>query len=163
MEDINTVETTNDVKGKPNDEKLETYLGTRDVNQPGSGSYNKTGVAAGSIITYTLSDDDVLTIKSVLQGNSLKGTGSEIDSTVNSDSTAGVGDDGNVIRMDTTNNGSLQYKAMNGYTGGRGSINVTAHGQTQKTYAWTRTPLPSTTGRTPRARLSTAWPPAGTT
>ena len=54
---------------------------------------------------------------------------------MNSDSTAGVGDDGNVIRMDTTNNGSLQYKAMNGYTGGRGSINVTAHGQTQKTYA----------------------------
>ena len=110
MEDINTVETTYDVKGKPNDEKLETYLGTRDVNQPGSGSYNKTGVAAGSIITYTLSDDDVLTIKSVLQGNSLKGTGSEIDSTVNSDSTAGVGDDGNVIRMDTTNNGSLSIR-----------------------------------------------------
>ena len=135
MEDITGITAANDVNSKSNDVKLETYLGTRDVNQPGSGSYNKTGVAAGSIITYTLSDDDVLTIKSVLQGNSLKGTGSEIDSTVNSDSTAGVGDDGNVIRMDTTNNGSLQYKAMNGYTGGRGSINVTAHGQTQKTYA----------------------------
>ncbi len=36
MEDINTVETTNDVKGKSNDEKLETYLGTRDVNKPGA-------------------------------------------------------------------------------------------------------------------------------
>ena len=140
MEDINTVETTNDVKGKPNDEKLETYLGTRDVNKPGQPgqpgqTYNKTGVAAGSIITYTLSDDDVLTIKSVLQGNSLKTGTSEIDGSVNTSSTAGVGDNTTVIRMDTTNNGSLQYKAMNGYTGGRGSINVTAHGQTQKTYA----------------------------
>ena len=140
MEDINTVETTNDVKGKPNDEKLETYLGTRDVNKPGQPgqpgqTYNKTGVAAGSIITYTLSDDDVLTIKSVLQAIALKTGTSEIDGSVNTSSTAGVGDNTTVIRMDTTNNGSLQYKAMNGYTGGRGSINVTAHGQTQKTYA----------------------------
>ena len=131
MEDINTVETTNDVKGKPNDEKLETYLGTRDVNKPGQPgqTYNKTGVAAGSIITYTLSDDDVLTIKSVLQGNSLKTGTSEIDGSVNTSSTAGVGDNTTVIRMDTTaGNNSLQYTAPNGYTGGRGSIEVQANG-----------------------------------
>ena len=119
MEDINTVETTNDVKGKPNDEKLETYLGTRDVNKPGQPgqpgqTYNKTGVAAGSIITYTLSDDDVLTIKHVLQGNTLKGNDSEIDSSVNTSSTAGVADNGTVIRMNTSVDQSLQYTAPNG-------------------------------------------------
>lgn len=78
-------------RAKPNDEKLETYLGTRDVNKPNAGGYNKTGVAAGSIITYTLSDDDVLTIKSVLQGNSLKTRTNEIDGSVNTSSTAGSG------------------------------------------------------------------------
>ena len=140
MEDINTVETTNDVKGKPNDEKLETYLGTRDVNKPGQPgqpgqTYNKTGVAAGSIITYTLSDDDVLTIKSVLQGNSLKTGTSEIDGSVNTSSTAGVGDNTTVIRMDTTaGNNSLQYKTTSkGYTGGRGSIEVQADGAADAT------------------------------
>lgn len=111
MEDINSILTTDDVKGKSNDVKLETYLGTRDVNQPGSGSYNKTGVATGSIITYTLSDDDVLTIKHVLQGNTLKGNDSEIDSSVNTSSTAGVADNGTVIRMNTSVDQSLQYAA----------------------------------------------------
>ena len=135
MEDINTVETTNDVKGKPNDEKLETYLGTRDVNKPNAGGYNKTGVAAGSIITYTLSDDDVLTIKHVLQGNTLKGNDSEIDSSVNTSSTAGVADNGTVIRMNTSVDQSLQYTAPNGYTGGRGSITVKAGAEDAKTYA----------------------------
>ena len=51
MEDINTVETTNDVKGKPNDEKLETYLHPRCQQARSARSarsdYNKTGVAAG--------------------------------------------------------------------------------------------------------------------
>ena len=140
MEDINTVETTNDVKGKPNDEKLETYLGTRDVNKPGQPgqpgqTYNQTGVAAGSIITYTLSDDDVLTIKHVLQGNTLKGNDSEIDSSVNTSSTAGVADNGTVIRMNTSVDQSLQYTAPNGYTGGRGSITVKAGAEDAKTYA----------------------------
>ena len=140
MEDINTVETTNDVKGKPNDEKLETYLGTRDVNKPGQPgqpgqTYNKTGVAAGSIITYTLSDGDVLTIKHVLQGNTLKGNDSEIDSSVNTSSTAGVADNGTVIRMNTSVDQSLQYTAPNGYTGGRGSITVKAGAEDAKTYA----------------------------
>ena len=140
MEDINTVETTNDVKGKPNDEKLETYLGTRDVNKPGQPgqpgqTYNKTGVAAGSIITYTLSDDDVLTIKHVLHGNTLKGNDSEIDSSVNTSSTAGVADNGTVIRMNTSVDQSLQYTAPNGYTGGRGSITVKAGAEDAKTYA----------------------------
>ncbi|CUP34599.1 S-layer protein [Flavonifractor plautii] len=140
MEDIDTVETTNDVKGKPNDEKLETYLGTRDVNKPGQPgqpgqTYNKTGVAAGSIITYTLSDDDVLTIKHVLQGNTLKGNDSEIDSSVNTSSTAGVADNGTVIRMNTSVDQSLQYTAPNGYTGGRGSITVKAGAEDAKTYA----------------------------
>ena len=133
MEDINTVETTDDVKGKPNDEKLETYLGTRDVNKPNAGGYNKTGVAAGSIITYTLSDDDVLTIKSVLQGNSLKTRTNEIDGSVNTSSTAGVADNGTVIRMNTSVDQSLQYTAPNGYTGGRGSIEVQANGAADAT------------------------------
>ncbi len=135
MEDITGITAANDVNSKSNDVKLETYLGTRDVNQPGSGSYNKTGVAAGSIITYTLSDDDVLTIKHVLQGNTLKGNDSEIDSSVNTSSTAGVADNGTVIRMNTSVDQSLQYTAPNGYTGGRGSITVKAGAEDAKTYA----------------------------
>ena len=119
-----------------NDEKLEAYLGTRDVNKPGQPgqTYNKTGVAAGSIITYTLSDDDVLTIKSVLQGNSLKTGTSEIDGSVNTSSTAGVADNGKVVRMNTATDKSLQYKTTSkGYTGGRGSIEVQADGAADAT------------------------------
>ena len=122
------------------DEKLEYYLGSRDVVQDGSGdkidqdqdTYD-TGRAAGSIITYSLNEaGDELTIESVLQGNTFENdptTSIEIDQTHNSDETAGVADNGDVIFMNgvddnnTTNN--LQYYATNGYDNGYGNIRVT--------------------------------------
>ena len=48
---------------------MEEYLGTRDVDIH---SGFKTGAAAGTVITYTLSDDDILTITSVLGQNDLE-------------------------------------------------------------------------------------------
>ena len=54
--------------GEGNDSALEKYLGTRDVDIH---SGFKTGAAAGTVITYTMSDDDILTITSVLGQNDL--------------------------------------------------------------------------------------------
>ena len=48
---------------------MEKYLGTRDVD---INTGFKTGAAAGTVITYTLSDDDILTITSVLGQNDLE-------------------------------------------------------------------------------------------
>ena len=122
------------------DERLEYYLGSRDVVQDGSGdkinqdqdTYD-TGRAAGSIITYSLNEaGDELTIESVLQGNTFETdptSSIEIDQTHNPDETAGVADNGDVIFMNgvddnnTTNN--LQYYATNGYDNGYGNIRVT--------------------------------------
>ena len=55
--------------GEGNDSALEKYLGTRDVDIH---SGFKTGAAAGTVITYTMSDDDILTITSVLGQNNLE-------------------------------------------------------------------------------------------
>ncbi len=55
--------------GEGNDSALEKYLGTRDVDIH---SGFKTGAAAGTVITYTMSDDDILTITSVLGQNDLE-------------------------------------------------------------------------------------------
>ena len=49
-----------------NDADLRAYMGSEDVLN----AY-KTGAAAGTVITYTLSDDDMLTIKSVLRQHDL--------------------------------------------------------------------------------------------
>ncbi|MFR1615949.1 MAG: hypothetical protein ACLSUM_00790 [Dysosmobacter welbionis] len=68
---------------------------------------------------HTLSDDDVLTIKHVLQGNTSRAMTDRLS--VNTSSTAGVADNGTVIRMNTSVD-QVQYTAPNGYTGGRGSI-----------------------------------------
>ncbi len=122
------------------DERLEYYLGSRDVVQDGSGDKiddeqdtYATGRAAGSIITYSLNEaGDELTIESVLQGNTFENdpiTSIEIDQTHNSDETAGVADNGSVIFMDGDNDThdpyNLQYAATNGYDNGYGNIRVT--------------------------------------
>ncbi|OUQ82903.1 S-layer homology domain-containing protein [Flavonifractor sp. An10] len=129
------------------DEKLEYYLGSRDVVQDGSGDKINdkqdtyaTGLAAGSIITYSLNEaGDELTIESVLQGNTFETNPTssiEIDQTHNPDETAGVADNGDVIFMDgvddnnTTNN--LQYYATNGYDNGYGNIRVTGTYEDEK-------------------------------
>ena len=129
------------------DEKLEKYLGSRDVVQDGSGdkidqdqdTYD-TGRAAGSIITYSLNEaGDELTIESVLQGNTFETNPTssiEIDQTHNPDETAGVADNGDVIFMDGDNDThtpfNLQYAATNGYDNGYGNIRVTGTYEDEK-------------------------------
>ena len=113
-------------------EKLEIYLGTRDVNRPGEGTYNKTGMAAGSLITYTLDEDENLTIKRVYQGNQFeKWNSMEIkENDARSNKTANVGDDGTIMFMGDPDRPTYQYNSAerldtNAYTSGRGSIEVT--------------------------------------
>ena len=124
------------------DDKLEAYLGSRDVEQ-GHGATYRTGRAAGTIITYSLNaDGDVLTIESVLQGNTFESnSSSEISKKVNVETTAGVGDNKTVIYMDTpsddydtTNIQNLQYTLDGKYTNRDGNIKVIANSDS-KNYA----------------------------
>ena len=130
--------------GYDSDERLEFYLGSRDVVQDDDGtnisdqtSTYKTNRAKGSIITYSLNEaGDELTIESVLQGNSLDPVPSlEIDnnhSTTSASTTAGVGDNGTVIFMDGKSvSNNLQYTA-NGYDNGYGRITVAPSNSTNE-------------------------------
>ena len=109
------------------EERLELYLGSRDV-------YNEAGMydvnaAASSVITYTLNDDKtVLTIESVLQKNHHKTGTIDIDDEVNPDSTAGVSDYGEIVYMDDSKvpagHYSLQYKLNEAYEKGDGDIYI---------------------------------------
>ena len=103
-----------------NEERLELYLGSRDV-------YNEAGMydvnaAASSVITYSLNDDKtVLTIESVLQDNQFtqKDNSLEIANNVNTKTTAGVGDGGWVVYI--SNNAkyqNLQYEVGREETNG---------------------------------------------
>ena len=113
-------------------EKLEIYLGTRDVNAPDGDTYHETGMAAGSLITYTLDEDENLTIKRVYQGNQFeKWNSMEIkENDARSNKTANVGDDGTIMFMGDPDRPTYQYNSAerldtNAYTSGRGSIEVT--------------------------------------
>ena len=127
--------------GSGSDEKLEYYLGSRDVVQDGNGTtidttsptYD-TGRATGSIITYSLNEaGDELTIESVLQGNTFakddaaEEASLEIDDSTNVKTTAGVADNGTVIFMNgKTRDNNLQYYTTSGYDNGYGRITVAA-------------------------------------
>ena len=110
------------------DVKLERYLGTRDVNQPDGGTYHETGMAKGSLITYTLDDNDVLTIERVYQGNTFEAPNSlDIKENTEKTKTANVGDNGTIMFMGNDEDDSYQYistEPLNAYTSGRGSIKV---------------------------------------
>ena len=67
--DIDWSKSVKNVFGKDNDDDMEDYLGTRDV-VGGEG----TGAAVGTVITYSLSDDEVLTIESVLKTHETLGS-----------------------------------------------------------------------------------------
>ena len=118
------------VTGKTNSEKLELYLGTRDVNQSGDatqgGTYNKANLAVGSVIRYTLSSDDILTIDWVMQGNTwANNTSLEIENTATNKTTAGVGDNGRVLYLGSDyNNFNLQYQTRTKYENGEGTLAV---------------------------------------
>ena len=123
------------------DVKLENYLGTRDVNQPDGETYHETGMAKGSLITYTLDDNDVLTIERVYQGNQFESDNSiEIAENTKKTKTANVGDDGTIVYMADLDRPTYQYvsaeKIDNAYTSGRGSIKVRGFNiNDTKTYA----------------------------
>ena len=113
--------------------KLESYLGTRDVQQDvgedeEADDIYRTGRAAGSIITYSLDEDNVLTIERIMQGNNLFNDSLEIDPQ-NTSTTAGVGDEGDIIFAEANcteqNVCNLQYVVgADGYTAGSGSLRV---------------------------------------
>ena len=112
-------------------EKLEIYLGTRDVNAPDGDTYHETGMAKGSLITYTLDEDENLTIERVYQGNQFESDKSiEIADNVKETKTANVGDNGTIMFMGDPDRPTYQYNSAerldtNAYTSGRGSIEVT--------------------------------------
>ena len=142
MADLDSIDGKAFPAAATNDSKLELYLGSRDVQAPGS-NY-KTGNATGTVITYSLNEaGDELTIESVLQGNTYKEktptTSLELYKTNAEDSTAGVADNGDAIVLDgQPESDNLQYVATNGYDNGYGRIVVesTETGRTgTKTYA----------------------------
>ena len=142
MADLDSIDGKAFPAAATNDSKLELYLGSRDVQAPGS-NY-KTGNATGTVITYSLNEaGDELTIESVLQGNTYKEktptTSLELYKTKAEESTAGVADNGDAIVLDgQPESDNLQYVATNGYDNGYGRIVVesTETGRTgTKTYA----------------------------
>ena len=142
MADLDSIDGKAFPAAATNDSKLELYLGSRDVQAPGS-NY-KTGNATGTVITYSLNEaGDELTIESVLQGNTYKEktptTSLELYKTNAEDSTAGVADNRDAIVLDgQPESDNLQYVATNGYDNGYGRIVVesTETGRTgTKTYA----------------------------
>ena len=112
---------TDDTDNDDRNEKLELYLGTRDVVDVGE---NRTGTAAGSLITYTLDEDENLTIERVYQGNQFYDNTIEIIENNDRDNkTANVGDDGTIVYTGFNN----QYVAgleADAYTSRRGYIDV---------------------------------------
>ena len=116
---------TDDTDNDDRNEKLELYLGTRDVVDVGE---NRTGTAAGSLITYTLDEDENLTIERVYQGNQFDWNSMEIADNAKETKTANVGDDGTIVYMANPNReDNYQYisaEPVKAYTGGRGSIEV---------------------------------------
>ena len=140
--------------GEGNDSDLEKYLGTRDVDIH---SGFKTGAAAGTVITYTMSDDDILTITSVLGQNKLE-TGKldfEADENGNQEDSVATGDImyiaenqaavANEVLGEKTTIPNAQYKVgtyadgkwSNAYENGDGYIELTRSGNAgvDETYA----------------------------
>ena len=136
---------------------LEEYLGSRDVQQ-GNGTEQvediyRTGKAKGSIITYSLDEDNVLTIERIMETNNLMTFNDDADDNLeivpqNTSTTAGVGDDDTIVYAKpnhandlTADDCNLQYvvAGRNGYTAGSGSLVVTSsddnYGGDTKTYA----------------------------
>ena len=131
------------IKDATNSTKLEIYLGTRDVNISGSGTgaggYNKVNTARGSVIQYSIDENDELTIEAVLQGNTWDSEKDmTIDNTGKEKSTAGVGDNGVIVYLDNNSTNqtsatdpaqkkdpSFQYKLTSTYENGSGTLYVT--------------------------------------
>ena len=123
-----------DAKGEVTDDaklKLERYLGTRDVQT----TDNTLGSAVGTVITYSLSDDDILTIKNIFNLNTLNADDASFK--VVDDFTkelAYVGANTNATTTPTaeptfpvvTAAPNLQYTLKQDYKNGDGYVSVTA-------------------------------------
>ena len=109
--------------------KLEAYLGSRDVVND---SNYETGMALGSLISYSLDEDDTLTIEYIYQGNTFDdyddpNANATLEiADVNDSSTAGVGDNGEIVYIGRTEGKANQYQSENAdaYSNGRGRIEV---------------------------------------
>ena len=116
------------------DEKLELYLGTRDVNGENDDTgYRDTGVARGSLIAYSLDEDDTLTIEHIFQGNTFEdyneaaqpGDAGTIEIAELDTRTAGVGDNGEIVHVGRgTKENQYQSVDADTYSNGRGYIDV---------------------------------------
>ena len=122
---------------------LERYLGTRDVDQ-GDG-VNTLNSAAGTVIEYSLNEDDVLTIKNVLNLNTLSPSTSEITTAdVDSNDIAYIAENTNANVVSTVGSvnsnapytDNLQYTLETDYENGDGYVNVDVNGShAEITYA----------------------------
>ena len=104
---------------------LERYLGTRDVQT----TENNLGSAIGTVITYSLSDDDVLTIKNIYNLNTLNSDGSfKVVDDFNKP-IAYTGANTNAVATPNpvaTKAPNLQYTLNQDYKNGDGYVSVTA-------------------------------------
>ena len=126
------------------DKALESYLGTRDVNDSDgeNPNYYETGRAAGTLITYTLDEDDVLTIERVYEGNQFYSNTIEIvENEDRTNKTANVGDNGHImyIEGEEQNNQYVAGLDADAYTSRRGYIDVKSSvnplGKDEETFA----------------------------
>ena len=117
------------------DSKLEAYLGTRDVNTAAGSAQSNLGAAKGTVIEYTLTEDNILTIKNVLNLNTLDGNGNLVVSSDRDADNIDVDVTGEPIAYMEANNAAgkatnnLQYTLNGGYKTGDGSLAVTAQGE----------------------------------
>ena len=117
------------------DSKLEAYLGTRDVNTAAGSAQSNLGAAKGTVIEYTLTEDNILTIKNVLNRNTLDGNGNLVVSSDRDADNIDVDVTGEPIAYMEANNAAgkatnnLQYTLNGGYKTGDGSLAVTAQGE----------------------------------
>ena len=119
-------------KAFANDTALETYLGTRDVNLYG----NTLNAAVGTVIEYSLNENNVLTIKNVLNLNGLQANGDLSVSSSSDQDNITIDDSREAYayienRYNATN---LQYTLQSKYETGDGYLNVLVNGN-QKTFA----------------------------
>ena len=120
---------------------LENYLGTRDVNNNigGTTTGNNLNNAAGTVIEYSLTEDNILTIENVLNLNGL--TAGKLTVASNGDQSKITIDDNSkaVAKIDSSNPNfpaNLQYNLNSKYENGNGYLNVNVKGTAvQETFA----------------------------
>ena len=136
-----SIETTYDIDWKASvgtnkafatDADLENYLGSRDVHN--NADKYRTGAAVGTVIEYSLDDDNNLTIERVMSQNTLNANGTLQQDTANTVKGISISNTGIPVYIDDNrdNDGNIeiyrnmQYTMLNDYKTGYGSITVDA-------------------------------------